>query len=72
MLNRDLVLGNDVVVGSVNANLDHYRQAAAALARADEGWLDGLVTRRVPLERFREAFTGHDDDIKVVITLDGS
>lgn len=70
MVNRDLVLGNDAVVGSVNANLDHYRQAAAALARADAAWLDGLVTRRVPLERFQEAFAAHDDGIKAVITLD--
>ncbi|MCQ0025457.1 glucose 1-dehydrogenase [Streptomyces somaliensis DSM 40738] len=69
MVNRELVLENDVVVGSVNANLDHYRQAAAVLARADGAWLDGLVTRRVPLDRFREAFAPRDDDVKVVIDL---
>ncbi|MFJ6996628.1 glucose 1-dehydrogenase [Streptomyces sp. NPDC003090] len=72
MVNRDLVLENDVVVGSVNANLDHYRQAADALARADAAWLERLVTRRVPLERFREAFEARDDDVKVVIDLDGA
>ncbi|OEJ93447.1 glucose 1-dehydrogenase [Streptomyces thermolilacinus] len=71
MVNRDLVLENDVVVGSVNANLDHYREAADVLARADGTWLDGLVTRRVPLERFREAFAAREDDVKVVIALDG-
>ncbi len=32
-LNRELVLANDVVVGSVNANLSHYAAAADALAR---------------------------------------
>ncbi|URM88944.1 glucose 1-dehydrogenase [Streptomyces sp. MRC013] len=68
-VNRDLVLENDAVVGSVNANLDHYRQAASLLARADRSWLGGLITRRVPLDRFREAFTAHDDDVKVVIDL---
>ncbi len=31
-LNRDIVLENDAVVGSVNANLRHYAQAADALA----------------------------------------
>ncbi|MFC6061793.1 glucose 1-dehydrogenase [Streptomyces ochraceiscleroticus] len=69
-VNRDLVLENDAVVGSVNANLRHYRQAAEALARADRGWLERLITRRVPLSRAPEAFTARDDDIKVVITMD--
>ncbi|MCP2258221.1 Threonine dehydrogenase [Streptoalloteichus tenebrarius] len=70
-LNRELVLENDVVIGSVNANLRHYRMAAEALARADLGWLDRLITRRVRLDRFAEAFEGRPDDVKVVITLDG-
>lgn len=69
--NRDMVLENDAVVGSVNANLRHYRAAADALAKADPGWLDRLVTRRLPLARYREAFDhSDDDDIKVVIQLD--
>ena len=38
-LNRELVLENDAVVGSVNANLRHYALAADALARADLDWL---------------------------------
>jgi len=71
-LNRELVLENDVIVGSVNANLQHYAAAADALAKADRGWLGRLITRRVPLERAPEAFTAGDEDVKVVITLDGS
>ena len=62
---------NDCVVGSVNANLTHYAEAADVLARADVGWLERLISRRVPLERYDEAFEGQDDDVKVVITLDG-
>ncbi|MGW4111411.1 glucose 1-dehydrogenase [Actinosynnema sp. NPDC004786] len=69
--NRAMVLENDVVVGSVNANLRHYRQAADALAKADPDWLDGLITRRVPLERFADAFTPRPDDVKVAITMTG-
>jgi threonine dehydrogenase-like Zn-dependent dehydrogenase len=69
-INRELVLENDVVLGSVNANLRHYRQAADALAKADVGWLDRLISRRVPLARATEAFTATDEDVKVVITLD--
>jgi threonine dehydrogenase-like Zn-dependent dehydrogenase len=67
--NRVMVLENDVVVGSVNANLRHYRQAADALAKADLDWLDGLISRRVPLAAFADAFTAEPDDVKVVIVL---
>jgi threonine dehydrogenase-like Zn-dependent dehydrogenase len=65
--NRQAVLGNDVVFGSVNANRAHYNAAADALAKADRGWLGRLITRRVPLDRWRDAFNREDDDVKVVI-----
>lgn len=71
-VNRDIVLENDAVVGSVNANLRHYHLAADALARGDGKWLDSMITRRVPLSRSAEAFTAQPEDVKVVITLDGS
>jgi threonine dehydrogenase-like Zn-dependent dehydrogenase len=67
LFNRNLVLNNGVVFGSVNANLHHYQMAADALARADRSWLSRLITRRVPLARFAEAFDGRKGDIKVVI-----
>jgi threonine dehydrogenase-like Zn-dependent dehydrogenase len=66
-LNRTMVLGNDVVFGSVNANRRHYQAAADALARADKGWLGRLITRRVPLDRWSEALERRDGDIKVII-----
>jgi threonine dehydrogenase-like Zn-dependent dehydrogenase len=68
-VNRDIVLENDAVVGSVNANLRHYAQAAEALERADLDWLNRLVTRRVPLEKYADAFEVRDGDVKTVITL---
>lgn len=67
--NRDLVLENEVVVGSVNANLSHYAAAATALANADLEWLARLITQRVPLERFKEALVASPDDIKIVLEL---
>lgn len=70
LFNRTAVLANDVVVGSVNANRQHYELAAQSLARADRGWLGRLITRRVPLARWREAFDRHDGDIKVVLAFD--
>jgi threonine dehydrogenase-like Zn-dependent dehydrogenase len=66
-LNRTLVLDNHVVFGSVNANRRHYRAAADALAKADKAWLSRLISRRVPLSKWREAFDNKDGDIKVVI-----
>ena len=56
--------------GSVNANLRHYHLAAAALERADQEWLESLITRRVPLDRFEEALDRGDNDVKVVIDLE--
>ena len=66
-LNRTIVLENHVVFGSVNANRRHYRAAADALAKADKAWLGRLISRRVPLSRWREAFEKRDGDIKVVV-----
>jgi threonine dehydrogenase-like Zn-dependent dehydrogenase len=68
-LNREIVLDNDVVVGSANANLRHYGQAADILAKADRGWLERLITRRVPLDDAVSAFDGDGSDVKVVIDL---
>jgi threonine dehydrogenase-like Zn-dependent dehydrogenase len=70
-VNRRMVLENDAIFGSVNANRGHYEMAAAALAQADHGWLSRLITRRVPLEKFEDAFARHADDVKVVIEFDG-
>jgi threonine dehydrogenase-like Zn-dependent dehydrogenase len=66
-LNRTMVLDNDVVFGSVNANRRHYELAADALSRADKAWLARLITRRVPLERWSEALERRPGDIKVII-----
>jgi glucose 1-dehydrogenase len=68
-LNRDIVLENDVVFGTVNANLRHYGLAAEALAKADRGWLERMISRRVPLERFEQAVEKQPDDVKVVLDL---
>ncbi len=66
-LNRAIVLDNAAIFGTVNANRRHYELAAEALARADRSWLERLITRRVPLERWNEALEHRRGDIKVVI-----
>jgi threonine dehydrogenase-like Zn-dependent dehydrogenase len=69
MLNRAMVLENQTVVGSVNANRRHYEAAAAALAAAPRRWLERLVTRRVPLANWQQALDRQPDDVKVVIEV---
>jgi len=68
-LNRLMVLQNEVVVGSVNANRRHYQAAADGLAKADPAWLGKLITRRVPLESWQQALDRSPDDVKVVIEV---
>lgn len=68
-INREIVLENDVVIGPVNASVSHYRSAAAALAQAELHWLDRVVSRRVPLASYQDAFQSQEDDVKVVVTL---
>jgi glucose 1-dehydrogenase len=62
-----VVLKNNVIVGSVNANKRHWYKASQALARADRSWLARLVTRRERPEDFKQALQRQADDIKVVM-----
>jgi threonine dehydrogenase-like Zn-dependent dehydrogenase len=68
-LNKSMVLENDVVFGSVNANRRHYERAAAVLAHADPAWLARVVSRRVPLAHWKDALARRPDDVKVVIQI---
>ncbi|MFD6753320.1 MULTISPECIES: glucose 1-dehydrogenase [Micromonospora] len=66
-LNRTLVLENNVVFGSVNANRRHWDAAAEALSQADRSWLASLITRRVPLSEYAAAYSPGPQDIKVIL-----
>jgi glucose 1-dehydrogenase len=66
-LNRTMVLDNDAVFGSVNANRRHYEDAVAVLERVDPTWLARLITRRVPVEQWTQSLEPQPDDIKVVV-----
>jgi glucose 1-dehydrogenase len=63
----EVVLRNNVVVGSVNANKRHWYKAGTALAKADRSWLSRLITRRERPQNFSSALQRKDDDIKVVL-----
>jgi len=68
-MNRNMVLHNQVLFGTVNAGRRHWEQAAEALTVADPHWLAALITRRVPLNSWTEALDRHPEDIKVVVDL---
>ena len=69
---RALVLQNNVIVGSVNANRRHFYRAAEALAAADHAWLERLITRRVPPRDIAQALKHGPDDIKVIVDFGAS
>jgi threonine dehydrogenase-like Zn-dependent dehydrogenase len=62
-----VVLKNNVLVGSVNANKRHWYKASERLARLDRKWLSRLITRYEKPENFKQALERQPDDIKVVI-----
>ncbi len=62
-----IVLKNNVIVGSVNANKRHWYKAGEMLARADRNWLAKLISRQVTPENYAEALHRDADDIKVVV-----
>jgi threonine dehydrogenase-like Zn-dependent dehydrogenase len=70
LISRSMVLENDVLFGSVNANRRHFELGADSLRRAEPAWLDRLISRRVPLARWRSVLKRGPDDVKVVIDFE--
>lgn len=70
-LMRQLVLRNQVMVGSVNANRIHFQMAIDDLAKSQVAWgstLNQLITSRVPYTQFADVLAHHTpDEIKTVI-----
>jgi len=69
---RDMVTENSVIFGSVNANRRHFELAADALGRADRGWLERLISRRVGIDNWRDALHRRPGEVKVVLDFDKS
>jgi len=71
-INLDYVLGNKIVFGTVNAHIMDYKQGVRSLERFMGRWpevLPEIITRRVPLLQFTEAFQSTSDDIKVTLEI---
>ena len=62
-----VVLKNNVLVGSVNANKRHWYKAGENLARSNRASLSRLITRGEKPENFQQALARQPDDIKVSI-----
>ena len=71
-VNRNLVLGNRVILGTVKAGRRHFEMAVRDLETIEQrrpGWLSQLVTRRLPMDRAVEAMTRAPEEIKTVIQI---
>jgi threonine dehydrogenase-like Zn-dependent dehydrogenase len=70
-LMNQLVLKNQVVLGSVNASIAHYKMAVDYLQQSLQQWPDAItkvITRRVPYSSFQHSlFTHNAEDIKLVV-----
>jgi threonine dehydrogenase-like Zn-dependent dehydrogenase len=69
----DLVLGNGVYFGSVNANKRYFVQGAEDLQRIMKEWkgfLENMITRRGSIENLDLAYSAEDEEeIKTIIQL---
>ncbi len=71
-LMRSLVLGNQVLLGTVNAGRDAFDAAVTDLIRFMERWPDAvraLITTRVPLAGVPEVMAKRGSGIKTVVEL---
>lgn len=67
---RNLVLNNQVVLGTVNAGIEHYKMAVEDLQTASRKWkniTESIITEKVNFEDYSRAFSFISDEIKTVI-----
>ena len=71
-LNLEMVLSNKVVFGTVNANRRHFESGVRHLQQIESRWpglLSRMITRRLPLERFADAFERSPDQVKSIVEI---
>lgn len=68
---QQLVLKNQLMLGSVNASINHYHMAVADLEASTIRWpnvLEQLISEKIPYTEFKRAHENHSaDEIKVVV-----
>ena len=71
--NRQMVLGNRLVFGTVNAVRRHFEGAVRDLESAEErlpGWTRRLITRQLPFTEAARALVHGPADIKTVLDFE--
>ncbi len=78
-INQGFVLGNKVMVGTVNASRDDFVRSVEHMIKAEAispGWLERLITHRIDgLQRYEDmlaALEGGEGTIKVVVEVAGA
>jgi len=69
---RNLVLQNQIIVGTVNADTDAFKCAIRDLGIFKERWPEAvrtIITGRYPIESYRDLLLGDKQGIKNVVTL---
>ena len=72
LIMRNLVLKNQIVYGTVNANREAFEAAISDLQAFMKKWPETvrmLITRRYPMEQYRDLLLGHPGGIKNVISI---
>jgi threonine dehydrogenase-like Zn-dependent dehydrogenase len=68
---QQMVLKNQIMLGSVNASVEHYRMAVDYLEKSSMLWPDSIrkvITEKVHYTEFENVFDSHDpNEIKIVI-----
>jgi threonine dehydrogenase-like Zn-dependent dehydrogenase len=71
-INQRLVLGNQVVFGSVNANPRHFAMGVKDFVTIQKKWpgaLSRLLTNRIPWEDHKKWFTERGSGIKATLEI---
>jgi glucose 1-dehydrogenase len=72
VINLQMVLGNRVVFGSVNANRRYFEMGLEHFQQAERTWpgiFERLITRRVAFGDFLSALDRRPEDIKTLLTI---
>jgi threonine dehydrogenase-like Zn-dependent dehydrogenase len=71
-INQQLVLGNQVVFGSVNASPRHFKMGAKDLGAIEKTWpglLKQLITTRLPWTEYKNGFGQRTGGIKTTLEI---
>jgi threonine dehydrogenase-like Zn-dependent dehydrogenase len=72
---RNLVLKNQIILGTVNAGKEAFEAATLTLSAIYERWpaaVGSLISGRYPLDAYRELLLGQPGGIKNVLTFDAN